>query len=90
MGSTLDYMDLKPGMPISDIRVDAVFVGAYTNNRIEDIRAAAEVTIGRCAKIWTLIIPRSGLVKNQAEAEGPDNIFIEAGMEWKNSDRLLQ
>ena len=51
MEAALDYMDLKPGMPISDIRVDAVFVGACTNSRIEDIRAAAEVTIGRRAKV---------------------------------------
>ena len=82
MEAALDYMNLKPGMPISDIRVDAVFVGAYTNSRIEDIRAAAEVTIGRRAKVRILIVPRSRLVKNQAEAEGPNKIFIEAGMEW--------
>ena len=83
MEAALDYMDLKPGMPISDIRVNAVFVGACANSRIEDIRAAAKVAEGRRAKVRTLIVPGSGLVKNQAEAEGLDKIFIEAGMEWQ-------
>lgn len=83
MEAALDYMDLKPGMAFSDIKVDTVFVGACTNSRIEDLRAAAEVAKGRRAKVRTLIVPGSGLVKNQAEAEGLDKIFIEAGMEWR-------
>lgn len=83
MEAALDYMDLKPGMAISDIKVDTVFVGACTNSRIEDMRAAAEVAKGRRAQVRTLIVPGSGLVKNQAEAEGLDKIFVEAGMEWR-------
>jgi 3-isopropylmalate/(R)-2-methylmalate dehydratase large subunit len=81
--SALDYMDLKPGQAISDIKVDTVFVGACTNSRIEDMRAAAMVAKGRHAQVRTLIVPGSGLVKKQAEAEGLDKIFIEAGMEWR-------
>lgn len=83
MESALDYMDLKPGMALSDISVDTVFIGACTNSRIEDMRAAAEVAKGRRAKVRTLVVPGSGLVKKQAEAEGLDRIFIDAGMEWR-------
>ena len=79
----LEYMDLKPGQAITDVKVDTVFVGACTNSRIEDMRAAAAVANGRRAKVRTLIVPGSGLVKNQAEAEGLDKIFLEAGMEWR-------
>ncbi|MEL0021527.1 MAG: 3-isopropylmalate dehydratase large subunit, partial [Rickettsiales bacterium] len=81
--SSLDYMDLKPGMPMTDIKVDKVFVGACTNARIEDLRAAAAIAKGRKAQVQTLIVPGSGLVKKQAEAEGLDKIFTEAGMEWR-------
>lgn len=81
--AALDYMDLKPGQAISDIKVDTVFVGACTNSRIEDMRAAAMVAKGRHAQVRTLIVPGSGLVKKQAEVEGLDKIFIEAGMEWR-------
>ena len=83
MEAALDYMDLKPGMAISDIKVDTVFVGACTNSRIEDMRAAAAVAKGRRAQVRTLIVPGSGIVKNQAEAEGLDKIFTDAGMEWR-------
>ncbi|MDA1308496.1 MAG: 3-isopropylmalate dehydratase large subunit [Proteobacteria bacterium] len=83
MEAALDYMDLKPGMALSDIKVDTVFIGACTNSRIEDMRAAAAVAKGRTAKARTLVVPGSGLVKKQAEAEGLDKIFIEAGMEWR-------
>jgi len=76
-------MDLKPGMAISDIKVDAVFVGACTNSRIEDMRAAAAVAKGRRAQVRTLIVPGSGIVKKEAETEGLDKIFTEAGMEWR-------
>lgn len=83
MESTLDYMDLKPGTPISEIKVDKVFIGSCTNARIEDLRAAAAVAKGRRAIVSTLISPGSGLVKRQAEEEGLDKIFMDAGMEWR-------
>ncbi len=83
MHAALEYMDLKPGMPLSDIAVDMVFIGSCTNSRIEDLRAAAAIVDGRQAKVTTLIVPGSGLVKKQAEAEGLDTIFRDAGMEWR-------
>ena len=83
MEAALEYMDLKPGMAISDIKIDTVFVGACTNSRIEDLRAAAAVAKGRKAQVRTLIVPGSGIVKKQAEVEGLDKIFVEAGMEWR-------
>ncbi len=83
MAAAIDYMDIKPGMPLSEIAVDMVFIGSCTNSRIEDLRAAAGVVQGRRAKVRTLVVPGSGLVKKQAEAEGLDKIFIDAGMEWR-------
>ncbi len=83
MEASLDYMDLKPGQAITEIAIDKVFIGACTNSRIEDMRAAAAVAKGRKAVIQTLVVPGSGLVKQQAEAEGLDKIFTEAGMEWR-------
>ena len=83
MENALDYMGLKPGIPMTDIPVDKVFIGACTNARIEDLRAAAEVAKGRRAKVQTLVVPGSGLVKKQAEAEGLDKVFVDAGMEWR-------
>jgi 3-isopropylmalate/(R)-2-methylmalate dehydratase large subunit len=83
MEAALDYMQLRPGMVLSEIKIDTVFIGACTNSRIEDMRAAAAVAKGRTAKARTLVVPGSGLVKKQAEAEGLDKIFIEAGMEWR-------
>ena len=83
MVAALEYMDLKPGTPLCDIAVDTVFIGACTNGRIEDMRAAAAVAKGRRAKVRTLVVPGSGLVRKQAEAEGLDKIFVEAGMEWR-------
>jgi 3-isopropylmalate/(R)-2-methylmalate dehydratase large subunit len=83
MEASLAYMDLTPGMPLSEIKIDTVFIGACTNSRIEDMRAAAAVAKGRTAKTRTLVVPGSGLVKKQAEAEGLDKIFTEAGMEWR-------
>jgi 3-isopropylmalate/(R)-2-methylmalate dehydratase large subunit len=82
----LAYMGLEPGMAITDIRPDRVFIGSCTNSRIEDLRAAAEVVKGR--KIagsikQALVVPGSGEVKKQAEAEGLDKIFTDAGMEWR-------
>jgi len=81
----LDYMGLKPGMKLTDIKVDKVFVGSCTNGRIEDIRAVAGVVKGRkvAPGVQALIVPGSGLVKEQAESEGLDRILIEAGMEWR-------
>jgi 3-isopropylmalate/(R)-2-methylmalate dehydratase large subunit len=79
----LDYMALQPGQAIQDIHVDKVFIGACTNARIEDLRAAAEVARGRRAVVQTLVVPGSGLVKAQAEEEGLDRIFTDAGFEWR-------
>jgi 3-isopropylmalate/(R)-2-methylmalate dehydratase large subunit len=83
MQAALDYMDLKPGTPLQDIVIDTAFIGSCTNSRIEDLRAAAAVAKGHKVKVRTLVVPGSGLVKKQAEAEGLDIIFIEAGMEWR-------
>jgi len=83
MRSALDYMDLKPGLSLNDVRVDKVFIGACTNSRIEDLRIAAKVAKGRKAKVQTLVVPGSGLVKKQAEEEGLDKVFLEAGFEWR-------
>jgi 3-isopropylmalate/(R)-2-methylmalate dehydratase large subunit len=87
MARALEYMGLKANMPIKDIAIDYVFIGSCTNSRIEDLRAAAEVLKGRkvAASVeQALAVPGSGLVKQQAEAEGLDKIFIEAGFEWRN------
>lgn len=101
MQRALQYMELKPGMAIADIQPNVVFIGSCTNSRIEDLRAAAAVVKGRkvAATIkQALVVPGSGLVKQQAEQEGLDRIFIEAGFEWRepgcsmclamNADRL--
>lgn len=97
----LAYMGLSAGMPITEIAVDKVFIGSCTNSRIEDLRAAAAVVRGRSKAAGVklaLVVPGSGLIKAQAEAEGLDKIFIEAGFEWRdpgcsmclamNADRL--
>jgi 3-isopropylmalate/(R)-2-methylmalate dehydratase large subunit len=81
----LDYMRLAPGTPLADIRVDRVFIGSCTNARIEDLRAAAEVVRGRRAVVPAMVVPGSTGVKRQAEAEGLDRIFREAGFEWRDS-----
>ncbi|HEY8381851.1 MAG TPA: 3-isopropylmalate dehydratase large subunit [Microvirga sp.] len=81
----LAYMDLKPGQDLSAIRVDRVFIGSCTNSRIEDLRAAAAVLAGRQAKVPGLVSPGSSLVKRQAEEEGLDRVFREAGLEWVES-----
>lgn len=80
--AALEYMGLAPGQRIADIAVDQVFIGSCTNARIEDLRAAAAVLAGRKAKVPGLVSPGSQAVKAQAEAEGLDRIFIEAGLEW--------
>jgi 3-isopropylmalate/(R)-2-methylmalate dehydratase large subunit len=79
----LAYMDLEPGTRMTDIAVDKVFIGSCTNGRIEDLRIAAKVAKGRRAVVTTLVVPGSSLVKKQAEAEGLDRIFTDAGMEWR-------
>lgn len=96
----LAYMDLQPGQKLSDVAIDKVFIGSCTNSRIEDLRAAAAIARGRkvAAGVQALVVPGSEQVKAQAEAEGLDKIFIEAGFEWRlpgcsmclamNNDRL--
>ncbi|MDM1715816.1 3-isopropylmalate dehydratase large subunit [Thiopseudomonas alkaliphila] len=82
----LNYMGLSANQAITDIKVDRVFIGSCTNSRIEDLRAAAEVAKGRKVAanvLQAMVVPGSGLVKQQAEAEGLDKIFIEAGFEWR-------
>lgn len=83
----LEYMDLKPGTPIKDIRIDRVFIGSCTNGRIEDLRAAAAVAHGRkvADHVNAMIVPGSVRVKLQAEQEGLDKIFIEAGFDWREA-----
>jgi 3-isopropylmalate/(R)-2-methylmalate dehydratase large subunit len=101
MEKALVYMNLKPNTAITDIRIDKVFIGSCTNSRIEDLRAAAEVVRGkfRASNVkLAMVVPGSGLVKEQAEREGLDKIFREAGFEWRepgcsmclamNADRL--
>ncbi|MHA3840133.1 3-isopropylmalate dehydratase large subunit [Sphingomonas aestuarii] len=83
---SLDYMGLAPGTRMQDVAVDNIFIGSCTNSRIEDLRAAAEVVKGRRVADGVhqaLIVPGSGLVKRQAESEGLDRIFTEAGFEWR-------
>jgi 3-isopropylmalate/(R)-2-methylmalate dehydratase large subunit len=101
MEKALVYMDLKPNTPIEDIRIDKVFIGSCTNSRIEDLRAAAAIVRGRqrASNVkLAMVVPGSGLVKEQAEREGLDQIFKAAGFEWRepgcsmclamNADRL--
>lgn len=96
----LDYMGLKPGTPMTDIAIDRVFIGSCTNGRIEDLRAVAKIVDGKkvASTVSAMIVPGSGLVKEQAEAEGLDVIFKAAGFDWRepgcsmclamNDDRL--
>jgi 3-isopropylmalate/(R)-2-methylmalate dehydratase large subunit len=84
--ASLDYMGLEPGQPMAEVEVQNVFIGSCTNSRIEDLRAAAEVLKGRKKAPgvkWAIVVPGSGLVKEQAEAEGLDKVFTEAGLEWR-------
>ena len=83
----LAYMDLKPGTPMTDIPVDRVFIGSCTNSRISDLRAAAEVAKGRkvVESVSAMVVPGSQAVKRQAEAEGLDQIFRDAGFEWREA-----
>jgi 3-isopropylmalate/(R)-2-methylmalate dehydratase large subunit len=81
----LEYMDLKPGTPMEEIAIDRVFIGSCTNSRIEDLRAAAKVVAGHHvhASVGAMVVPGSQLVKAQAEREGLDQIFREAGFDWR-------
>src|SRR5436305_14099597 len=81
----LDYMGLKAGTKITDIKLDRIFIGSCTNGRIEDLRAAAKIAEGKqvSGHVNAMIVPGSGIVKEQAEAEGLDKIFIKAGFEWR-------
>jgi 3-isopropylmalate/(R)-2-methylmalate dehydratase large subunit len=101
MRRALEYMGLEAGTPINQVALDKVFIGSCTNSRIEDLRAAAAVAKGKKVSSsikLALVVPGSGLVKQQAEAEGLDRIFTEAGFEWRepgcsmclamNADRL--
>ncbi len=96
----LEYMGLEPGTKITDIKIDKVFIGSCTNGRIEDLRAAAKIVAGKnvAENVSAMVVPGSGLVKEQAEQEGLDKIFKQAGFEWRepgcsmclamNADRL--
>ena len=100
MERALDYMGLSAGQKISEIKIDTVFLGSCTNSRIEDLRAASQIINGRKVSnnVRAMVVPGSGLVKSQAEEEGIDKIFINAGFDWRepgcsmclamNSDRL--
>ena len=99
--NALDYMNLKPGMRFNEIKIDKVFIGSCTNSRIEDLRAAANIIKGKKVSNnikLAIVVPGSGLIKQQAEKEGLSEIFIESGFEWRepgcsmclgmNSDQL--
>ena len=100
MERALDYMGLKAGEPLNQVKIDRAFIGSCTNGRIEDLRAAAEVAKGKkvADHVGAMVVPGSGLVKEMAEQEGLDKIFVEAGFEWRepgcsmclamNDDRL--
>ena len=85
MERALDYMGLKPGTPLAQVKIDRVFIGSCTNGRIEDLREVAKVAKGRkvAAGVNAMVVPGSGLVKHQAEEEGLDRILTEAGFEWR-------
>ena len=85
MERALDYMNLTPGTPLKEVAIDRVFIGSCTNGRIEDLRAAARIAKGRkvAASVQAMVVPGSGLVKHQAEEEGLDAVFREAGFDWR-------
>ena len=87
MVQMLKYMDLAPGQKLAGTKIDVVFIGSCTNSRIEDLRAAAKVVEGRrvAESVRALVVPGSGLVKAQAEKEGLDRIFRDAGFEWREA-----
>ena len=81
----IEYMGLEAGMKLTDIKIDTVFIGSCTNSRIEDLRAAASIAEGQQVKdgVRAMVVPGSGLVKQQAEEEGLDKVFIASGFEWR-------
>ena len=83
----LAYMDLRPGTPVEEIRIDRVFLGSCTNGRLEDLRAAADIVRGRKVAdgVRAMVVPGSMLVKAQAEREGLDSVFRDAGFEWRSA-----
>jgi 3-isopropylmalate/(R)-2-methylmalate dehydratase large subunit len=83
----LDYMGLRPGTAIEEIRIDRVFLGSCTNSRIEDLRAAAAIVAGRrvADSVTALVVPGSAKVRAQAEEEGLDRVFVDAGFEWRRA-----
>jgi len=85
MQQALDYMGLTPQTPLSDIAIDRVFIGSCTNSRIEDLRIAAQIAVGRhvASTVQAMVVPGSETVRRQAEAEGLDKIFVAAGFEWR-------
>jgi 3-isopropylmalate/(R)-2-methylmalate dehydratase large subunit len=85
MERALDYMGLKPGTKLTDVAIDRVFIGSCTNGRIEDLREVAKIAKGKkvASNVNAMVVPGSGLVKQQAEAEGLDKILVEAGFEWR-------
>ncbi len=87
MRRSLDYMDLQPGAKMTDIKIDRVFIGSCTNSRIEDLRAAAAIVKGHkvASHVGAMVVPGSGLIKAQAEEEGLDKIFLDAGFEWREA-----
>ena len=87
MRRSLDYMGLTPGTPMADVSIDNVFIGSCTNSRIEDLRAAADILRGRrvADHVDAMVSPGSSLIKQQAEAEGLDQVFIAAGFQWRES-----
>ncbi len=87
MQRSLDYMGLTPGTPLAEVAVDKVFIGSCTNSRIEDLRAVARLVEGRRVAdgVHAMIVPGSGLIRHQAEAEGLDRVFVEAGFDWRQA-----
>jgi 3-isopropylmalate/(R)-2-methylmalate dehydratase large subunit len=85
MEGSLDYMGIAPGTALDGIAVDRVFIGSCTNSRIEDLREAASVARGRRAAVPAMVVPGSGLIKAAAEAEGLDQVFLDAGFEWREA-----
>ncbi|MCZ6531817.1 MAG: aconitase family protein, partial [SAR324 cluster bacterium] len=83
--SALEYMGLTPGTPMTEVRIDKVFIGSCTNSRNEDLREASRYVKGKqvASSVEAWVVPGSGLVKRQAEQEGLDKVFLEAGFQWR-------